>query len=92
MTADDHGKLNLFNYPCIAKYAPHRTFFGHSSHVMGVKFLSNNNNNNNNNMENYHQINKSYNSYENKSDNDRVVSVGGNDCSVMMYTISKISK
>ena len=89
MTADDHGKLNLFNYPCIAKYAPHRTFFGHSSHVMGVKFLSNNNNNN---IENYRQINKSYNSNENKSDNDRVVSVGGNDCSVMMYTISKISK
>ena len=78
--------MNLFNYPCIAKNAPHRTFSGHSAHVMNVKFLSKNN------IEDSYLSNRSYNSNKNELDNDRIVSVGGNDCSVMMYSVYKMPK
>ena len=39
VTGDDYGKLNLFNYPCVTKDAPHKSYLGHSSHVMNIKFL-----------------------------------------------------
>lgn len=35
---DDSGYLNLFNYPCVTKDAPRKSYGGHSSHVMNVKF------------------------------------------------------
>ena len=37
-TADDRGKIKLFNYPCIAKDSPSRSYSGHSSHVANVRF------------------------------------------------------
>lgn len=37
-TADDSGKVKLFNYPCVVHDAPHRAYLGHSSHVIGVRF------------------------------------------------------
>ena len=36
VTADDTGRLNLLNYPCVVKYAPRRIYAAHSSHVMNV--------------------------------------------------------
>ena len=39
VTGDDSGYLNVMNYPCVAKHAPRRTYGGHSSHVMSVKFM-----------------------------------------------------
>eukprot|EP00736_Rhodelphis_marinus_P002340 Rmarinus@m.17215 len=38
VTADDFGKVKLFNYPVVVERAPHRTYKGHSSHVMNVIF------------------------------------------------------
>ncbi len=38
-TADDFGKVKVFNYPCVAKHAPSVAMSGHCSHVVGVKFL-----------------------------------------------------
>jgi len=38
-TADDFGHLKLFNYPCVAKSAPFVQGNGHSSHIMGVRFV-----------------------------------------------------
>ncbi|KAJ9506292.1 hypothetical protein QJQ45_013870, partial [Haematococcus lacustris] len=38
VTADDHGMVKMFNYPCVVEDAPHRAYRGHSSHVMGVRF------------------------------------------------------
>lgn len=40
VTSDDHGMVKLFNYPCVVNDAPHRAYRGHSSHVMGVRFNS----------------------------------------------------
>ena len=42
--ADDFGKLALFNYPCVVDNAPRSLHGGHSSHVMNVKFSSNDSN------------------------------------------------
>ena len=106
VTGDDFGNVNLFNYPCIAKNAPHRSFSGHSSHVMNVKFLSNNesninddfniinrNNKNSHRRSKYENENENRNCNENQSKNeDRIMTVGGNDCSIMSYTVSRISK
>jgi len=39
-TADDGGKVKLFNYPVVIDDAPHRSFKAHSSHVMNVRFSS----------------------------------------------------
>lgn len=39
VTADDHGKVKLFNAPCVVEDAPALTYSGHSSHVTGVRFL-----------------------------------------------------
>lgn len=39
-TADDFGTMKLFNYPCIVKHAPGRTYIGHSSHVTNVRFFN----------------------------------------------------
>jgi len=38
-TGDDHGRLQVFNYPCVVKDAPHLTSVGHSSHIMAIKWL-----------------------------------------------------
>jgi WD40 repeat protein len=59
VSGDDFGQVNIFNYPCVVKNAPRRTYHGHSSHVMNVKVH-----------------NDSY-----------VVSVGGNDNSIMSWEI-----
>jgi WD40 repeat protein len=40
VTGDDFGKVKLFRYPCVVEHAPFRTFSGHSSHVMNVRFLA----------------------------------------------------
>lgn len=47
VTADDFGKVKLFRYPSPVDKASHKSFFGHSSHVTSVKFLSPNANANN---------------------------------------------
>eukprot|EP00879_Flechtneria_rotunda_P024837 GHRR01026355.1.p1 GENE.GHRR01026355.1~~GHRR01026355.1.p1 ORF type:complete len:592 (+),score=205.53 GHRR01026355.1:240-1778(+) len=39
-TCDDHGLVKLFNYPVVIEDAPHRAYRGHSSHVMCVRFNS----------------------------------------------------
>ena len=36
VTADDTGRLNLLNYPCVVKHAPRRVYAAHASHVMNV--------------------------------------------------------
>eukprot|EP00605_Chrysophyceae_sp_TOSAG23-4_P002101 GSChrysophyteH1.ASY1.ANO1.2327.1 assembled CDS len=38
-TGDDKGRLQIFNYPCVVKNAPHVTRVGHSSHIMTTKWL-----------------------------------------------------
>ena len=42
ITADDHGKIKLFNAPCVVEDAPYYEFSGHSSHVSCVRWLTNN--------------------------------------------------
>ncbi|RYH20675.1 hypothetical protein EON65_22800, partial [archaeon] len=40
-SADDFGKVNLFNYPCLnPKGSPHNAYTGHSSHVTSVRWTS----------------------------------------------------
>eukprot|EP00775_Hariotina_reticulata_P006916 gene6916-7132_t len=41
LTADDLGKVKLFNYPCVVDDAPGRCYGGHSSHVTCVRWASN---------------------------------------------------
>lgn len=41
VTADDFGRVCLFNYPCIVRQAPCRSYRGHSSHVMNITFNAN---------------------------------------------------
>ena len=38
VTADDFGKVKLFNYPCVKRGASDKTYRGHSSHVTNVRF------------------------------------------------------
>ena len=38
VTADDFGRVKLFNYPCVFNDAPYREYKGHASHVMCVRF------------------------------------------------------
>ena len=38
VSADDHGHVNLFNYPCTTQGASPVVGKGHSSHVMNVRF------------------------------------------------------
>eukprot|EP00968_Pinguiococcus_pyrenoidosus_P009904 scaffold770_cov255-Pinguiococcus_pyrenoidosus.AAC.57 len=40
-TADDFGKVKLFNYPCPHAGASDKTYRGHSSHVTNVRFSAN---------------------------------------------------
>ncbi|PNH12713.1 Lipoxygenase y domain-containing protein 1 [Tetrabaena socialis] len=42
VTAGDDGRLRLFNYPCVVEDAPDRTYLGHCSHVMNVRFSPDN--------------------------------------------------
>lgn len=37
-TADDFGKLNILNFPCVVNEAPRKSFSGHSSFVTCVRF------------------------------------------------------
>ena len=39
VTADDFGKVKVYNAPCVVQHAPAHTYDGHSSHVMNVRFL-----------------------------------------------------
>jgi len=39
VTGDDFGQIKLFNAPCVVHHAPPRTYGGHSSHVMNVRWL-----------------------------------------------------
>lgn len=39
-TADDFGKLNILRYPSVVKSAPCKSYNGHTSHAMNVKFLN----------------------------------------------------
>ena len=41
VTADDFGRVSLYNYPVIVTQAPCRSYRGHSSHVMNIVFSSN---------------------------------------------------
>jgi WD40 repeat protein len=40
-TGDDFGQVKLFKYPCVKEQAGFNEFYGHSSHVTGVKFTAN---------------------------------------------------
>ncbi|ETW03494.1 hypothetical protein, variant [Aphanomyces invadans] len=37
-TADDFGKVKVFRYPCVKKYAGFLDFLGHSSHVTNIRW------------------------------------------------------
>ena len=37
---DDSGQVRLLNNPCVVEDAPSKDYFGHSSHVMNVRFLT----------------------------------------------------
>jgi microtubule-associated protein-like 6 len=39
VTGADSGQVALFNYPCVVKNAPSRSYGGHSSFVTNVRFL-----------------------------------------------------
>ena len=38
VSGDDMGTIKLFEYPCTAKYAKHKKYFGHSAHITAVRF------------------------------------------------------
>jgi len=40
-TADDFGKVKLFNYPNPVEKAPFKAYNGHSSHVTNITFTRN---------------------------------------------------
>jgi microtubule-associated protein-like 6 len=37
-TADDYGRVKIFNYPCVEQGAPDKCYKGHSEHVTNIKF------------------------------------------------------
>lgn len=37
-TADEYGRVKLFNYPCFTPGAPDKCYRGHSNHVTNIKF------------------------------------------------------
>jgi HELP motif/WD domain, G-beta repeat len=37
-TADEYGRVKIFNYPCVAPGAPDKSYKGHSSRVTNIKF------------------------------------------------------
>tara|TARA_B100000780_G_C21121217_1_gene454213 strand:- start:388 stop:3804 length:3417 start_codon:yes stop_codon:yes gene_type:complete len=39
VTGDDFGNVKLFNAPCVVHHAPSKTYGGHSSHVMNIRWL-----------------------------------------------------
>ncbi|CAM9091761.1 unnamed protein product [Phaeothamnion confervicola] len=61
-TADDSGKLKVFNYPCVSARAEAVVACGHSSHVTNVAWTH---------------------------DQQRVVTVGGNDKCVIVWRVIK---
>ena len=40
-TGDDFGQVKLFKYPSVKEKAGFNDYYGHSSHVTGVKFTAN---------------------------------------------------
>ncbi|XP_012868821.1 PREDICTED: echinoderm microtubule-associated protein-like 5 [Dipodomys ordii] len=40
VTGDDFGMVKLFDFPCPEKFAKHKRFLGHSSHVTNIRFTS----------------------------------------------------
>jgi WD40 repeat protein len=42
VTSGDDGRVRLFAYPCVIDDAPCRTYLGHCSHVMNVRFSPDN--------------------------------------------------
>jgi WD40 repeat protein len=36
---DTGGVVRLHNYPCVVRHAPGKDYNGHSSHVMGLRFM-----------------------------------------------------
>jgi hypothetical protein len=69
---DDFGHVNVFNYPCVAKDAPGLVLSGHSSHVPNVRFLE-------------VQKRMTDDHYDNQNEISNVISVGGKDCSAMLW-------
>ena len=61
-TADDFGKVKLFNYPCVVDDAPFAVHPGHSAQVTSVRFMHG---------------------------DTHVVSVGGNDRSVLQWRVRR---
>ena len=39
-SADEYGRVKLFNYPCVTSGAPDKCYRGHSGHVSNIKFSS----------------------------------------------------
>jgi hypothetical protein len=80
VTAEDTGRVKLFNYPCVIKHAPFRAmrwkdgqadtaqgvgYVGHSSHVSDIRF---------------------------SPDGRRVVSTGGHDRAVFQWRVDPVAK
>uniref|UniRef100_A0A3P8RL66 EMAP like 5 n=1 Tax=Amphiprion percula TaxID=161767 RepID=A0A3P8RL66_AMPPE len=40
VTGDDFGMVKLFDFPCPEKFAKHKRFLGHSSHLTNVRFTN----------------------------------------------------
>lgn len=39
-TADEYGRVKIFNYPCVTPGSPDKCYKGHSSHITNIKFSS----------------------------------------------------
>ena len=39
-TADEYGRVKIFNYPCVTPGSPDKCYRGHSSHITNIKFSS----------------------------------------------------
>ena len=37
-TADEYGRVKIFNYPCVTPGSPDKCYRGHSSHITNIKF------------------------------------------------------
>ena len=38
VTADEYGRVKIFNYPCVTPGSPGKCYRGHSSHITNIKF------------------------------------------------------
>ena len=82
-TGDDFGHLSLFNYPCVVKKAPRKSYQGHSSHIMGIKFIPSATKPSPSSS----SPSSSYSSYSSSSQapSSKIVTVGGNDCAAIVW-------